>query len=87
MMRVIHSEDSVQFRQAEGDRMARAFCPECGALITISDPKLGAMIACPGCNVKLEIFGTDPLDVYFPFDEVWDDDAWNADWDDEPQTE
>ena len=69
--------------QVEGDEMAWAYCPECDALITVGDPQLGAMLSCPGCNVKLEIFGTDPLDVYFPFDEVWEDDAWDTDWDDE----
>jgi lysine biosynthesis protein LysW len=67
----------------EESRMSRARCPECDAEITISDPQLGASLTCPSCSVKLEIYGTDPLDVYFPFDEVWDDDDWDADQDEQ----
>jgi lysine biosynthesis protein LysW len=66
-------------RQMEGSEMARAHCPECDAVIAISDPQLGAMITCRCCNVKLEVYDTDPLDVYFPFDEIWADEEWDAD--------
>jgi lysine biosynthesis protein LysW len=59
--------------------MATARCPECDTVIAIGDPQLGAMITCPCCNVKLEVYDTDPLDLYYPFDEIWDDEDWDAD--------
>ena len=65
-------------RQMEESEMAIAHCPDCDAVIAISNPQLGAMIICPCCNVKLEVYDTDPLDLYFPFDEIWDDEDWNA---------
>jgi lysine biosynthesis protein LysW len=70
----------------EGSGMARTYCPECDAVIAISDPQLGASLICPGCNVELEVYGTDPLDVYFPFDEIWDDEDWDTDLDEEDHT-
>ena len=73
--------------QTEGSEMARAHCPECDAVIAINNPQLGAMVTCPCCNVKLEVYDTDPLDVYFPFDEIWDDEDWDAYLDEEGHTQ
>jgi lysine biosynthesis protein LysW len=91
-MTTMTNEDSVFeglaiLHQMEESEMAGAHCPECDAVIAISDPRLGAMITCPCCNVKLEVYDTDPLDVYFPFDEIWDDKDWDADRDEEDQTQ
>jgi lysine biosynthesis protein LysW len=73
--------------QMEGSEMAGAYCPECDGLITISNPQLGAMVTCRCCNVKLEVYDTDPLDVYYPFDEIWADEDWDADPDEEDHTQ
>jgi lysine biosynthesis protein LysW len=86
-VRLMLLEDSVSLYQMEGSEMARAHCPECDAVIAISDPQLGAMITCPCCNVKLEVYDTEPLDVYFPFDEVWADEDWDTDGDEEDHTQ
>ncbi len=59
--------------------MASTHCPECDARITVKDPKIGARIECPECNVELEVVATDPLDVYFAYDDDWDDDDWGDD--------
>ncbi len=62
--------------------MAKTYCPECDAVITIDDPQPGALFKCPECEVELEIVSAHPLDVYFHFEEDWDDD-WSKDeeWD------
>jgi lysine biosynthesis protein LysW len=86
-MRVTHFGGLASLRQVEGSDMAKAHCPECDAVIATSNPQLGAMIICPRCNVKLEVYDTDPLDVYYPFDEIWDDEDWEADQDEEDHTE
>lgn len=62
--------------------MAKTYCPECDTVITMGDPELGALFKCPECDAELEVVSTDPFDVYFYFEEEWDDD-WNKDedWD------
>jgi len=40
-------------------------------------PELDAQLKCPECTVQLEVISTDPLDVYYAFDEDWD-----VEWDD-----
>jgi lysine biosynthesis protein LysW len=80
-------EELAILRQMEESEMAGAHCPECDAVIAISSPQLGAMITCRCCNVKLEIYDTDPLDVYFPFDEIWADEDWGVDRDEEDHTQ
>ena len=74
-------------RQMEESEMAIAHCPDCDAVIAISNPQLGAMLTCPCCNVKLEVYDTDPLDLYFPFDEIWATEDWDADRDEENRTQ
>jgi lysine biosynthesis protein LysW len=62
--------------------MAKTYCPECDAVITIDDPELGALFKCPECEAELEVISSHPLDVYFHFEEEWGDD-WDKDedWD------
>ena len=59
--------------------MASTHCPECDALIMVQNPKIGARIECPECNEELEVVATDPLDVYFAYDDDWDNDDWGDD--------
>jgi lysine biosynthesis protein LysW len=58
--------------------MPKTYCPECDAVISVDNPRVGAMIVCRECGKELEIIDTDPFEVDFPFDDDWDDD-----WDDE----
>jgi lysine biosynthesis protein LysW len=62
--------------------MAKTYCPECDTVITVVDPELGALFKCSECDVELEVISTDPFDVYFYFEEEWDD-GWSKDedWD------
>jgi alpha-aminoadipate carrier protein LysW len=57
--------------------MPKTYCPECDAVITIDSPRDGARIKCPDCGVELEIVSSDPLDVFFPYDDDWDDDDYD----------
>ena len=60
--------------------MPKTYCPDCGEVITVSDPKEGAMVTCRDCATKLEIISVDPFEVDFPLDldEEWDDDDWDS---------
>ena len=60
--------------------MAKTYCPECDAVITVSNPREGAEIRCPECGVELEVISTDPFDVDFIYEDDWDDD-WDDDTD------
>jgi lysine biosynthesis protein LysW len=68
--------------------MAKAYCPDCDTAITLDNPEFGAVFTCPECEAELEVISTHPLDVYFHFDEEWDED-WgreqdeDLDWDDD----
>lgn len=66
--------------------MAKTYCPECDAVITMVDPELGAIFECPECEVALEVISAYPLDVYFHFGEEWDNE-WNASWEEEEDEE
>ena len=60
--------------------MFETYCPDCGEVISMNNPKEGAMIVCRDCGAKLEVISTDPFEVDFPFDEDdedWDDDEWD----------
>jgi lysine biosynthesis protein LysW len=65
-------------------KMAKTYCPECDAVITLEDPELGAIFECPECEVALEVISAYPLDVYFHFGEEWEDE-WNASWEDDEE--
>lgn len=67
--------------------MPKTYCPDCDAAISIANPSAGDRLNCPDCNVELEVISTDPLDVYFPFDEDWDEDEDDDDDEDEDEDE
>jgi alpha-aminoadipate carrier protein LysW len=56
--------------------MAKTYCPNCDAVISMDNPREGTMTTCRECGVELEIISTDPFEVDFPldYDEDWDDD-------------
>jgi len=60
--------------------MAKTYCPECDAAITMENPHIGDMIKCSECGVELEVIDTNP---YFDVDYPLDDDDWDDDWDDD----
>jgi lysine biosynthesis protein LysW len=67
-------------------KMAKAYCPECDAVVSVADPEIGTLFTCPECNVELEVISTNPFDVYFPLDEDWGEDQgedWDTDRDEE----
>jgi lysine biosynthesis protein LysW len=66
--------------------MPKTYCPECDAVISVDDPREGAMVTCGECNTELEIISVSPFEVDFPldFDDDWDDD-WDEDEDEEDE--
>ena len=48
--------------------MPKTYCPDCDAVISVDDPREGAMIKCPECDMELEIISLDPFEVDFPLD-------------------
>jgi lysine biosynthesis protein LysW len=56
--------------------MPKTYCPGCDAVVSVQDPREGAMINCHECGAALEIISVDPFEVDFPldYDEDWDDD-------------
>jgi hypothetical protein len=45
----------------------------------MKNPKIGARIECPECNEELKVVATFPLDVYFAYDDDWEDDDGSDD--------
>lgn len=78
--------------------MARTYCPNCDAVISVDAPRLGAMVTCE-CGAELEIISVNPFEVDFPLDyegeweeeseedeEEWEDEeSWDWDLDDEEE--
>jgi hypothetical protein len=63
------------------DTMESAFCPDCDEEISFNPhPRPRQKLACPYCDVELEVIGVDPLEVDWAYD--WSDDEW-GDWVDE----
>ncbi len=60
--------------------MAKTYCPDCDAVISMENPREGAMITCRECGAELEIISTSPFEVDYPldFDEDWSDE--DEDW-------
>ena len=55
--------------------MPKTYCPACDAVISVDNPRDGAMLKCSDCGEELEIISTDPFEVDFPLDwEDWDED-------------
>jgi lysine biosynthesis protein LysW len=67
--------------------MPSTYCPNCDAVVAVSDPHEGAMITCRQCGQELEIISTRPFEVDFPldYDEDWDDEYDDDDDDDDDQ--
>ena len=55
--------------------MPKTYCPSCDAVISVENPREGAMTTCRDCGMELEIISTDPFEVDFPldYDEDWND--------------
>ena len=64
--------------------MSTTYCPNCDAAITVSQPRVGAMVTCRECETELEVISVSPFELDFPleYDQDWDDD-WDDDDDDE----
>jgi alpha-aminoadipate carrier protein LysW len=41
----------------------QAECPECAAIITLTDPERGEIVECPECGVELEVIGVGPVQL------------------------
>jgi alpha-aminoadipate carrier protein LysW len=56
--------------------MPKTYCPDCDAVISVDDPRVGATITCRECGTDLEIISANPFEVDYPldYDEDWDDD-------------
>jgi lysine biosynthesis protein LysW len=69
--------------------MPKTYCPECDAVVSLTNPSVGDRLRCQECDVELEVISADPFDVYFPFDEEeLDDEEWSGeDWDDDDYEE
>ena len=52
--------------------MAKAYCPNCDSVISVENPRLGAMISCSDCGQELEVISTSPFEVDFPLDDDWE---------------
>jgi len=71
--------------------MRKTYCPNCDAVISVENPREGAMVTCAECGTELEVISTNPFEVDFPldfFDEEWDDEEWeDEDWEEEEKEE
>ena len=47
--------------------MPSTHCPNCDAVVSMDNAYEGARVRCPGCCVQLEVVGTGPFDLCFPF--------------------
>ncbi len=56
--------------------MPTTICPGCDYEFSISRPRLGQKVRCPGCDAQLEVVYLDPLEVDWIEDEYedWDED-------------
>jgi len=49
------------------------YCPECDAKINVKSPKVGQIVVCRGCDTRLEVIDTRPLDLDWAFEDDLDD--------------
>ena len=54
--------------------MAKTYCPNCDAVVSVEKPREGAMTRCRECDTHLEIISVDPFEVDVPLDYDWSDD-------------
>jgi lysine biosynthesis protein LysW len=57
--------------------MPKTYCPDCDAVISVDDPRVGAMVTCRDYGTELEVISTDPFEVDYPldYDQDRDDDG------------
>jgi alpha-aminoadipate carrier protein LysW len=41
----------------------QAECPECAALIVLTNPERGEIVECPECGIELEVVSVSPLEL------------------------
>ena len=46
--------------------MPHAYCPNCDGIISVDNPREGAMVTCRKCEQPLEIISLHPFEVDFP---------------------
>jgi len=56
--------------------MAKTYCPNCDAVVSVEQPRIGATVNCAECGQELEIISTSPFEVDYPLDMDWEDDDW-----------
>jgi lysine biosynthesis protein LysW len=54
--------------------MPKTYCPNCDAVLSIENPRMGAMVRCRECDTELEVISINPFEVDFPPDYDEDDD-------------
>ena len=59
--------------------MAKTYCPQCDAAVSVDRARAGAMVACRRCSTVPEIISTSPLLVDFALDYAQE---WLDEWDD-----
>jgi lysine biosynthesis protein LysW len=61
-------------------KVITGYCPECNGSIRLGAKlQVGQRIACPHCEIDLEVIGLAPLELDWAFDVTnlaWDDDLW-----------
>ncbi len=61
--------------------MPKTYCPNCDAVLSIENPRIGAMVRCRECDTELEVISINPFEVDFPLD--YGEDGDNEEWSDE----
>ena len=70
------TSNSVGVKSKREARNPKTRCPNCDSIIKVVKPRGGAVIACPRCDVELEIISADPFQVDFT-------ENWQSEWEEE----
>jgi hypothetical protein len=54
------------------NRVARSYCPECDAIITMRAPRVDSVTKRHECHTDLKVISIRPFEVDFPYDADWD---------------
>jgi lysine biosynthesis protein LysW len=49
--------------------MAKTYCPNCDATISLDKPVLGATVNCRECDEALEVISVAPFELDFPLED------------------